>query len=162
MFSEMYADPKDAKEFERRVAEYLSQVRAGLLDHLVRTVVESDKNKVYFTVGNETDDSVTGVQLTVVLDEFSIVGQREHLQHFATGRMTARRDPLPTRRARSTRIGGASRRRSAIALRCKGGPGVRHDEAMNLRRVDPARGPDLDPSQLAGIEEPVDRRARDT
>jgi hypothetical protein len=64
---DMYAKPEDAEEFERRVSEYLSELRAGLLEHLVRMVVKSDENKVYFAVANETDDTVTGVQLTVVV-----------------------------------------------------------------------------------------------
>jgi hypothetical protein len=37
------------------------------------------------------------------------------------------------------------------------GFGVGSDEAMNLCRGSPARRPDLDPRQLAGIEKPVDR-----
>ena len=40
--------------------------------------------------------------------------------------------------------------------------GVRGDEAVDLCRGDTAGGPDLDPCELAGLEESIDRRAGDT
>jgi hypothetical protein len=64
---DMYAKPEDAEEFERRVERYLAPVRENIVSHLVRTIVKSDENKIYFIVGNDTDDSVVGVQLTVVI-----------------------------------------------------------------------------------------------
>lgn len=39
---------------------------------------------------------------------------------------------------------------------------MRCDEAVNLYRGNTARRPDLDPCQLAALEEPIDGRARDT
>ncbi|RAU99105.1 hypothetical protein [Mycolicibacter senuensis] len=61
-----YADPKDAKEFEDRVKDYLGKMRRLLLDNVVRAIVQDDDlNTVQFTVGNETDDPMSGVQLTV-------------------------------------------------------------------------------------------------
>ncbi|MFT9663688.1 hypothetical protein ACM0CQ_15740 [Mycobacteroides abscessus subsp. abscessus] len=61
-----YADPKDAKEFENRVKDYLGKMRRLLLDNVVRVIVQDDDlNTVQFTVGNETDDPMSGVQLTV-------------------------------------------------------------------------------------------------
>jgi hypothetical protein len=66
--------------------------------------------------------------------------------------MTAHREPLPTRPASSTPIGGAGRRCSAIALGCKGAPGVRRDEAVDLRRGDTAGGADVDLSRLFRLD----------
>ncbi len=67
MFTDMYAKPEDAAEFERRVKHHLAQFRKGVVGHLARGVVRSDDNKVTFAIGNETDDSVTGVKLTVII-----------------------------------------------------------------------------------------------
>ncbi|MEX3652456.1 hypothetical protein ABFW14_10060 [Mycolicibacterium fortuitum] len=62
----LFADPKDAKEFENRVSDYLVKMRNRLLDHVVRNIVlDDDANTVHFMVGNETDDPVSGMQLTV-------------------------------------------------------------------------------------------------
>ncbi len=61
-----YADPEDAEEFEKRVGDYLAKMRRLLHDHAVRDIVlDDDANTVHFAVGNETDDPVSGVQLTV-------------------------------------------------------------------------------------------------
>ncbi|MEM6108468.1 RNA-binding domain-containing protein [Mycobacterium sp. 050272] len=65
--------PEDAEEFERRVEDYLAQLRTGLIDHLLRGVVQSDDNKVTFAVGNETDNSVTGVKLTVIIPQGGVL-----------------------------------------------------------------------------------------
>lgn len=59
-----YADPKDAKEFDRRVADYLTKLRSRLMDHVLRQIVnDDDANTVRFQVGNDTDDPVSRVQL---------------------------------------------------------------------------------------------------
>ncbi|WP_241474153.1 hypothetical protein [Mycolicibacterium neoaurum] len=61
-----YADPKDAEEFDRRVADYLTKLRSRLMDHVLRQIVNDDgANTVCFQIGNDTDDPVTGVQLLV-------------------------------------------------------------------------------------------------
>ncbi|SIN36533.1 Uncharacterised protein [Mycobacteroides abscessus subsp. abscessus] len=61
-----YADPKDAEEFDRRVADYLAKLRSRLMDHVLRQIVDDDDaNTVHFRVGNDTDDAVSGVQLMV-------------------------------------------------------------------------------------------------
>ncbi|MGV0740628.1 hypothetical protein ABQF35_30300 [Mycobacterium syngnathidarum] len=61
-----YADPKDAEEFEGRVSDYLTKIRDRLFGNVVREIVrDDDLNTVQFAVGNETDDAVSGVQLTV-------------------------------------------------------------------------------------------------
>lgn len=61
-----YADPKDAEEFDRRVADYLTKLRGRLLDHVLRQIVDDDDtNTVHFQVGNDTDDPVSGVQLVI-------------------------------------------------------------------------------------------------
>ncbi|WP_234714715.1 MULTISPECIES: hypothetical protein [Mycobacteroides] len=66
LFGNLFADPKDAKEFENRVKDYLGKMRRLLLDNVVRVIVEDDDlNTVQFTVSNETDDPMSGVQLTV-------------------------------------------------------------------------------------------------
>jgi hypothetical protein len=64
----LYAKTEDGQEFDRRVRSYLDELRGGLLvSNLIRNIVRSDENKVYFSVGNTTDDPVSGVQLTVVV-----------------------------------------------------------------------------------------------
>ncbi|QLL10298.1 hypothetical protein H0P51_17260 [Mycobacterium vicinigordonae] len=73
MFGPQSATAEDGKEFNRRVEDYLARIRNGVVDHMVRGVVESDENKVVFTVGNETDDSVTGVKLTAKIPRTSLV-----------------------------------------------------------------------------------------
>lgn len=61
-----YADPKDAEEFEERVKDYLAKMRDRLFGNVVRDIVQDDDlNTVHFVVGNETDDPMSGVQLTV-------------------------------------------------------------------------------------------------
>lgn len=65
--------PEDAEEFERRVEDHLAQLRTGLVDHLLRGVVQSDDNKVTFAVGNETDNSVTGVKLTATVPQGGVL-----------------------------------------------------------------------------------------
>ncbi|WP_237570815.1 hypothetical protein [Mycolicibacterium lacusdiani] len=61
-----YASPKDAEEFDQRVADYLATVRSRLLDHVLRQIVDDDDaNTVHFEVVNDTDDPVSGVQLMV-------------------------------------------------------------------------------------------------
>lgn len=63
-----FAKKEDQETFDRRVSAYLSQLRRGLLlGNLLRNIVRSDENKVAFSVGNVTDDPVSGVQLTVVV-----------------------------------------------------------------------------------------------
>lgn len=64
--------PEDAEEFERRVEEYLGQFETGVVEQMVRQVVKSDYNKITFTVGNETDDSVRGIKLTVIIPQNGI------------------------------------------------------------------------------------------
>jgi hypothetical protein len=73
LFKDMYAKPEDAEEFERRVKHHLAQFRIGVVDHMVRGVVQSDDNKVTFAVGNKTDDSVTGVKLTVIIPNSGVL-----------------------------------------------------------------------------------------
>ncbi|WP_131811344.1 hypothetical protein [Mycobacterium kubicae] len=63
---------EDAKEFERRVREHLDQFRTGVVGQMVRQVVKSDYNKVAFAVGNETDEPIRGVKLTVTILEGGI------------------------------------------------------------------------------------------
>ncbi len=59
---------EDAQEFDRRVEGYRATLGNGLLlGHVVRSIVLSENNKVYFSAGNMTDDPVSGVQLTVVV-----------------------------------------------------------------------------------------------
>lgn len=66
LISGFYADPKDAEEFEKRVKGYLATMRNLLLDNVVRDIVlDDDANTVHFEVGNQTDDPISGVQLTV-------------------------------------------------------------------------------------------------
>ncbi|MCM3898072.1 GPI anchored serine-threonine rich family protein [Gordonia sputi] len=61
-----YADPKDAEEFDRRVADYLAKLRSRLMDHVLRQIVDDDDaNTVRFRVVNDTDDAVSDVQLMV-------------------------------------------------------------------------------------------------
>jgi hypothetical protein len=67
LFNDRYAKPEDRDEFERRVEDHLAQLRTGLVDHILRGVVKTDDNKVTFAVGNETDDSVTGIKLTIII-----------------------------------------------------------------------------------------------
>ncbi|ORJ52612.1 AlbA family DNA-binding domain-containing protein [Mycobacterium simiae] len=64
--------PEDAEEFERRVEDYLAQFRTGVVEHMVRQVVKSDYNKITFAVGNETDDSVRGIKLTVTIPQSGV------------------------------------------------------------------------------------------
>jgi hypothetical protein len=61
--------PEDAEEFERRVKEHLEGLRTRLLDQMLRQVAISDCNKITFAVGNETDDSVSGIKLTVIIPQ---------------------------------------------------------------------------------------------
>lgn len=61
-----YADPKDADEFDSRIADYLAKLRSRLMDHVLRQIVnDDDANTVFFQVGNDTDDPVSGVRLMV-------------------------------------------------------------------------------------------------
>lgn len=61
-----YANPEDAEEFDRRVADYLRRLRSRLMDHVLRQIVDDeDANTVRFRVVNDTDDPVSGVQLRV-------------------------------------------------------------------------------------------------
>lgn len=63
-----YAKSEDAETFDKRVSAYLSKLRRNVLaGNLIRGIVKSDENKVQFSVGNMTDDPVSGVQLTVVV-----------------------------------------------------------------------------------------------
>lgn len=69
-----YADPKDAEEFESRVTDYLAEMRRLLLGNIVRLIVlDDDVNTVHFRVGNETDDPMSGVQLTVRLEKSGLI-----------------------------------------------------------------------------------------
>jgi hypothetical protein len=71
-----YAKSEDAETFENRVSVYLAKLRRGLLaGNLIRGIVKSDENKVQFSVGNMTDDPVSGVQLTVIVPK---AGLRVH------------------------------------------------------------------------------------
>lgn len=65
--------PEDAEEFERRVKEHLDQFRTGVLDQMLRQVVKSDYNKITFALGNETDNSVTGIKLTVLIPQSGLL-----------------------------------------------------------------------------------------
>ncbi|MCV7218508.1 hypothetical protein H7J51_24925 [Mycobacterium crocinum] len=72
----LYAKSEDAETFDKRVSVYLAKLRRGLLaGNLIRGIVRSDENKVQFSVGNMTDDPVSGVQLTVVVPK---AGLRVH------------------------------------------------------------------------------------
>lgn len=63
-----YARPEDRAEFERRLMEYLNKLRGGVLvNNAIEEVVRGDHNKVGVSVGNLTDDSVSSVQLTVIV-----------------------------------------------------------------------------------------------
>lgn len=63
-----YARPEDRKQYEGRVEHYLGELRGLLIGNLFKRIVREDGlNKVYFSVGNETDDSISGVHLTVVI-----------------------------------------------------------------------------------------------
>ena len=64
---------QDARTFEAQVSEYLDAKRAALLPQLVGAVVRSNGNKVSFVVTNDSDDSITGVQLTVRFPRNEIV-----------------------------------------------------------------------------------------
>jgi hypothetical protein len=44
MFTDTYAKPEDAAEFERRVKHHLAQFRKGVVGHLARGVARSDDN----------------------------------------------------------------------------------------------------------------------
>ncbi|KLO26478.1 hypothetical protein ABW16_19440 [Mycolicibacter heraklionensis] len=69
-----YADPRDAEEFEQRLNTYMSAVTRRLLDNVLRNIVlDDDANTVRFRVGNETDDPVTGVQLTVHIPKGGLI-----------------------------------------------------------------------------------------
>lgn len=73
-FGNLFADPKDAKEFEKRLQNYLAKMRRLLLDNVVRDIVLDDgANTVHFAVANETDDPVSGVQLTVRVEKRGLV-----------------------------------------------------------------------------------------
>ncbi len=70
----MYSDPKNREEFNQRVKNYLAKVRRALVGNIVKSIVLSDdKNKVYFTVGNLTDDPVAGVHLTVIVPNCNLL-----------------------------------------------------------------------------------------
>lgn len=65
-FANLYANPKDNAEFERRVTTYLSQMQGCLKRNVVREIVKDDNlNTVHLVVSNDTDDPMRGVQLTV-------------------------------------------------------------------------------------------------
>ena len=56
------------------MSHYLDQLRRGLFGNLVKGIVRTDgMNKVYFTVGNLTDDPVAGVQFTVVVPRANLL-----------------------------------------------------------------------------------------
>lgn len=62
----IFANRENAAEFEKRVKKYLATMRHCLLDNIIREIVlDEDANTVRFQVSNETDASVSGVQLTV-------------------------------------------------------------------------------------------------
>lgn len=84
-----FAKAEDRETFDRRVGTYLTKLRRGLLlGNLIRSIVRSDENKVAFSVGNETDDPVSGVQLTVVVPK---VGLHVHTSPPSVDRLP----PLP-------------------------------------------------------------------
>lgn len=73
-FGNLFADPKDAKEFEKRLQNYVAKMRRVLLDNVVRDIVlDDDANAVHFAVVNETDDPVSGVQLTVRVEKRGLI-----------------------------------------------------------------------------------------
>lgn len=62
----LFADPKDAEEFGKRVEDYLAKIRNRLRDIIFRDIVlDDDANTVHFAVGNETNEPMSGVQLSV-------------------------------------------------------------------------------------------------
>ena len=85
----LYNSTEDRQEFDRRVEEYLDGLRQGsLVDNIVRNIVRSDKNKVYFLAGNLTDEPISGVQLTVVIP-------KTKLRVFTHPPVAERLSPLP-------------------------------------------------------------------
>jgi hypothetical protein len=63
----VFSDSTNRDEFDRRVKGYLARVRRDMVGNIVKTIVRSEENKVYFTVGNLTDDPVAGVQFTATV-----------------------------------------------------------------------------------------------
>lgn len=71
--SGLYMKSEDAQEFDRRVKNYRAALGNGLLvGNLIRGIVRSESNKVYFSTGNMTDDPVSGVQLTVIVPKTGV------------------------------------------------------------------------------------------
>lgn len=69
-----FADPKDSEEFEKRVSDYLAKMRNRLLNNVVRNIVLDDEaNTVHFALRNETDDPMSGVQLTVRIPQSGLL-----------------------------------------------------------------------------------------
>ncbi|WP_445168779.1 hypothetical protein ACTXG7_05305 [Mycolicibacterium sp. Dal123E01] len=70
----LYADPKDRDEYERRFSSYFAKLRHGALTNaVVRAIVRGNGNKIAFNVGNDTNDSVTGIQLSVTVPSLDLV-----------------------------------------------------------------------------------------
>lgn len=88
-FSARYATPEDAREFERRVKKDREQCGEQLINNVVRAITRSSKNKVAFAVGNNTQEPIKDVQLTVLLSS-------PHLLVYAGLSPTRRMPPLPT------------------------------------------------------------------
>lgn len=59
-------DSNAAAAFDQRVKTYLAKLGRALPNHVLRAIVRDENaNAVYFQVGNDTEDPVSGVQLTV-------------------------------------------------------------------------------------------------
>ena len=70
----LYASPEDAAKFETRLEAYLAKMRHLIPQRVVRAIVLDDAdNKVRFQVENDTDDPVSGVQLTARIPKNGIL-----------------------------------------------------------------------------------------
>jgi hypothetical protein len=85
--SEFWADPGGIAEFNRRLVEYNSDLADRLRENIVRQIVRSDKNKVWFVAENRTHDPIEGVQLLVTMPLEVLA--------FAGSPQTRRLRPLP-------------------------------------------------------------------
>lgn len=66
------AHAKDAEEFDSAVQDYLERLRPTIVDRIRRRVVTDRLNRVVFQVLNETESSMSGVQLTVQIPKSDI------------------------------------------------------------------------------------------
>lgn len=74
LLGSIFTNTRDEEEYDRRVATYLTKMRRSLPKNIIKSIVRSgDKNKVYFTVSNLTDDPVAGVQFTVTIPRHDLL-----------------------------------------------------------------------------------------